>query len=91
MSKPDQNLPKVLGVVYNRPPPDQIGIPLPPGLILRRVSYPIGRSSRIIPSGLQGRQRWQGLGRGGHWDQAFGTGRLIRWTSMEEGIRVNEW
>ena len=33
MSKPDQNIPKVLGVVYHRPT-DQIVIPLPPGLLL---------------------------------------------------------
>ena len=36
MSKPDQNVPKVLGVVCNHPP-DRIRIPLHPGIILRHV------------------------------------------------------
>ena len=70
MSNPDQNVLKVLGVFFHRPP-DRIRIPLPTEIIIRRVLYPIVCSSGIVLSDLQGMQRWQGLGWGGHWDQSL--------------------
>ena len=65
--KPNQNVPKVLGVVF-RLPPDIIGIPFPLEIILLRVPFSTGCSSGILLSGLQGRQWWQGMGWGSHWD-----------------------
>ena len=53
MSKSDKNAPKVLGVVFHRPP-DQIDIPLLRVLLLGRVPYPIGCSLGIVLSVLQG-------------------------------------
>ena len=89
MSKPEQNVPKVLGVVCYRPP-DRIGIPLPLGILLWCVLYPIRCSLGILLSALQGRKRWQGLGWGGHRDWALGTGCLRKWTRTEGGIWVDE-
>ena len=85
MSNPDQDILKVLEVVFHRPP-YQIVIPLPPGLILRRVLYLIGCSSRILLSDLPGRQQWRGLGWYSHWDLALGTGQLRRLTRMKGGF-----
>ena len=82
MSKLDQNFPKMLWIFCHRPP-EQIVIPLPPGILIRHVPYPIGCSLGIILSGLQGRQRWRGLGRGGYLDQYLITGRLKKRTRME--------
>ena len=65
MSKPAQSIQKVLGVVCHCPL-DRIGIPLPPGIFIRCAPYPIGCSSGIVLTGLQGRQRWWDLGWGGH-------------------------
>ena len=90
MSKLDHNVPKVLGLVCHRPP-DQIRIPLYPGLLLRCVPYPIRCSLRILLFGLQGRQWLRGLGKGGRWDKYLRTDRLRRKTSMEGGILVDEW
>ena len=82
MSKPDQSVPKVMAVVIHRPL-DLTGVSLPLRHLLQCVLYPIGYSSGIVLSGLQGRQRWRGLGRGGHWDQYLGIGRLRSRTRME--------
>ena len=38
-----------------------------------------------------GGQWWRGMGQGGHWDIALGTGHFIRKTSMEGGIWMDEW
>ena len=64
-----QNTPKVLGVFFHFPP-DQISIPLPPGVLIQRVPYMIRFGSRIAISGLHMRRR--GLGRDGHWDPFWG-------------------
>ena len=53
------------------PPPDWIWIPLPPGIILQHVLYPVGRSLRIVIYVLQGRQWWRGLFWDSHWDQLW--------------------
>ena len=89
MSNPDQNVLKVLGVVF-RHPSDQIGIPPPPGILLQRIPYPIECSSGILLSGLQERQWRRCLGWGSNWDRALRTARLIRWTRMEGRVWVNE-
>ena len=54
------------------PPLDLIWTPLPPGILLWRVLYPIGRSLKILLSGLQGRQRWRGLVQDSHWGWFLG-------------------
>ena len=89
-SRWDQNVLKVLGVVCHSPP-EQSGISFPPGILLQRFLYPIGRSLVIIFSGLQGSHRWRTLSRGDHWDIVILAGRLRRRTSIEGGIWMDDW
>ena len=53
MSKPDQNVLKVLGVVFHRPP-DRIRIPFPPGILLRCFLYPIYAVQESLCSAFRG-------------------------------------
>ena len=63
MSKPDQSVPKVMAVVIHRPL-DLTGVSLPLRHLLQCVLYPIGCSSGIVLSGLQGGAAVAGSGSG---------------------------